>query len=57
MRKLIITAVATVALSVVVGGSAAFAVLGQSHVASQRAAILHNLSAHHIRSLPLWIPG
>jgi hypothetical protein len=35
----------------------AFAVLGQSHVDSKRAMSLHNLSVHHTRSLPLWIPG
>ncbi len=57
MRKLVITAIATVALIAAVGASAAFAVLGPSHVDTQRAMILHNLSAHHIRSLPLWIPG
>jgi hypothetical protein len=55
MRKLIITAVTTVAVIAAVGGSAAFAVLGQSHVDATRALSPHNLSVDHIRSLPLWI--
>ena len=57
MRKLIITAITTVALIAAAGASTAFALLGQSHVDTQRATTLHNLSVHHIRSLPLWMPG
>ena len=55
MRKLILTAVITVALIAVVGGSAAFAVLGQSHVDAERAMSPHNLSVHQVQSLPLWL--
>jgi hypothetical protein len=56
MRKLIITAIATIVLTAIVGASTAFAVLGQSHVMTyQRAMSLHSLSAHPVRSLPLGI--
>jgi hypothetical protein len=55
MRKLIITAAITLALIAVVGGSATFAVLAQSHVDAKQAMSPHNISVHQIQSLPLWI--
>jgi hypothetical protein len=55
MRKLIITAIAVVAMSFV-GGVAAFAPHGQTPVAAERAMMLQNLSEHS-HTVPLWIPG
>jgi hypothetical protein len=53
MRKLIITAIATIAA---VGAGAAFALHGQSKTDAQRAMMLKNLSEHS-HTAPLWIPG
>jgi flagellar basal body-associated protein FliL len=56
MRKLIITAIAVIAMTAAIGGSVAFALHGQSPAAAERAMMLQNLSEHS-RTVPLWIPG
>jgi hypothetical protein len=55
MRRLIINAVAAVAMTVI-GGVTVFAPHGQSPAAAQRAMMLNNLSEHS-RTIPLWVPG
>ena len=55
MRKLIITAI-IIATTAAIGGSAAFALHGQSKTDAQRAMMLRNL-AEHSHTVPLWIPG
>jgi hypothetical protein len=45
MRKLITTAITTTALITIVWGTAAFAVLAESHFAAPAASV-HNLSTH-----------
>jgi hypothetical protein len=66
MRKLIVEAIATVALIAAVatvvlitavGGSTSYAMLGQSQVDPLGAMRLNHLAAHQMRSVPLWIPG
>jgi hypothetical protein len=47
MRKFIITALATAAVIILVGGSSVYAVLAQSHVHPVRTPSLQNLSVHY----------
>jgi hypothetical protein len=57
MRHFFIAAAASFALTAAACATAAYTMWGRSHADSQHAVSLHDLPAHHGRSLPLWIPG
>jgi hypothetical protein len=57
MRSFIIAAAASFVLTAAACAIAAWAMWGREHVGPQSAGSLHAVSAHHVRSIPLWIPG
>jgi len=56
MRSFIIAAVASFTLTAAACAVLAWTTWGRVH-AEARSGSLHDVSAHRVRSLPLWIPG